>query len=110
MKKGSLVTPSDKFLQEMSENINVYGMKFIPDTPKKGDIFVCSSDPYMLFSYSITPVVEIEGLKCYVVRAGITIEILLNTFCWDELQPPDEVNIENIMRDVELHEQVMQIL
>lgn len=92
MQKGSLVSPSARMLEEMPYMMNKFGFTFSPSMPTKDSVYVCTVGPYISPSGGIC--IEVDGLKVYAFGA---IQIHLNTFLFDEIESP--VDVEEIVEE-----------
>lgn len=93
MQKGSLVSPSAIMMDNIPQMIKRFNCKFVPAIPTKDSIFVCEEGPYLSPSGRLC--VKVDGLKVFYMGEMIH----LNIYLFVEVQPPMDINIEEIINE-----------
>lgn len=93
MQAGSLIKARQRFLDEIVKSRQL--VEFTPKEPEKDEIYVCEAIEKHPIPGKVKVIVE--GLRCKFKKLGI--EIVFSDEQWEEVQPPMEVNIEELMAE-----------
>lgn len=95
MQQGSLITPSERFLREIPLANLRHPIQYTPKIPEKGDVYVCAG-LYKVrdMKGKMIQAVKVEDFKITHPDVG---ELHLNSYLWEEVQPPMKVDINEIL-------------
>lgn len=101
MQVNSLITPTEEFLKDMVYLTRNHDIWFTPRAPEKDGVYVCTN-LYQLPEYPGMVFVHPDDIMCFFTNdKGSPEEVHVQVKFWKELQPPLEIDIEEIIYEPE---------